>query len=713
MTLQKTLRYLIYTGIFALLALPFLAINDLYFPFISAKAYYFRIIVEIIFVAWVCLALFEPAVRPKKSWVMLSLSLFMVVLLLANVQGINPMHSFWSNFERMEGYITFLHLFALFFVLGGIMQHEKLWTRFFNTAVVVSVAQAGYAVLQATGVLAVGLSQDRIDGTMGNATYLAIYMIFSLFLTLLLYFKHEGPQWIRHWYIFAMAMQVIAIFLTATRGAILALVGGVVLTFLLLAFWQPQKRTLRKVAGGVLLVAVLFAVLVTVFKDTALVQNVNGLKRVASISLTERTVEARFVNWGIAWEAIKERPLLGYGQGNYMPVFDAFYDPQMWNQENWFDRVHNIVFDWLINAGFVGFISYALLFGVILYYLWRPGARFSIIEQSIITGLLAAYVFHNLFVFDNLVSYFYFVVVLAYVHARNSVSFGERCERELQQTVAMPLAIVLLLLVLPYTVWAINADSMRQNLALIDGLRVRSADQLVDAKAYFIKALAYDAHGDLETRQQIIQYTNMLLRSESISLEAKQDFVNFTGTVLQDGLDRYTDDARYLVVSAQLVGSIGNVDLALQLFEQAISFAPKKQFLYWPVVEILFDQEKKEEALAVATQAYRIYPENDTAWKHYVKALLRAGHTEEYKAMIAEAFAAEKGYRVVNLTEENLVRDPENAQSYASLAVAYYENGDAEKAIVVLRQMIEKFPNAEAQATAIIQKIEAGESLTQ
>ena len=102
----------------------------------------------------------------------------------------------------------------------------------------------------------------------------------------------------------------------------------------------------------------------------------------------------------MAIKGFKERPILGWGQENFNIVFNKHYNPLM-DQEQWFDRTHNIILDWLIAAGILGALSYLSLFVAVLVLIWRRGT-FTFVEKSILTGLFAAYFFHNMFVFDNL-----------------------------------------------------------------------------------------------------------------------------------------------------------------------------------------------------------------------------------------------------------------------------------------------------------------------
>lgn len=711
MTLQKALAYIATASVFLVLLTPFIFYTELYFPFITAKAYFFRVLVELGFTAWVGLALLDPAYRPKKSWILIALSTFIVVIGIASAVGVNPYQSFWSNYERMEGYITLLHLLAFFFVVGGVMQTQRVWNWFLNTAVAVGVLQVGWAALQVAGVLAVGMSQDRIDGTLGNATYLAIYMVFTFFFALLLLVRHEGARWVGYWYVLAMALSTLAVFWTATRGSLLGLIGGVVLTLGLMTWFDKKHKTLRQVTVGVFGIVLVFAVLVIGFKETALVQNVNALRRVADISFTETTTIARFYNWNTAWQGIKERPLLGYGLGNYGPIFDKYYNPKMWNQEQWFDRVHNMVFDWLVAGGFVGLLAYLALFVALMFYIWKPAGPFTGAERAVLTGLIAAYCFHNLFVFDNLVSYMYFVVLLAYVHSRVAKPCSGVWTQAVPIKIGAPVAGVLLVVAFPVTVLALHAPSYKQNTLLIDALRIPQIEKLPEITQTFEEALATETFGDTEVRQQLMVFTGRIINTPAGDLAAKQQLVAFAGAQMQREIDVRPNDPKFLALAGQLLAQAGNLDQALVVFERALSLSPNKQSLYQPVIEVLFKQGKKEEALARAYDAYMIEPANDGMWRQYVRSTLRAGKKEAYDALIAEAFSTGRGDRVIALVQQNIESDPKNVQAHASLAIAYYQAGMIAEAVQKFKEIGEQFPEAKVQADSLIKKIEAGQSI--
>lgn len=725
MKLQNVLAYIATGTVFLALLTPFVFYTPLFFPFITAKAYYFRVLVALGFFAWAGLAVLNPVYRPKRSWVVVVLSVFMLVLLAANLQGINPVYSFWSNFERMEGYITFLHLVAFFFVATSMLRTQKIWDRFLNVAVVVGFLQVVWAGLQVAGVLAVGLSQDRIDGTLGNATYLAIYMVFTFFIALFLLLKKHyedadiAPKTISYWYGFVMIATTVATFWTATRGSLFALIGGVFVTAIIMAIVYPRRKSLRYAAYAISGLIIAFLLLVTVFKDSPLVQNVNALRRIASISMTETTTIARFYNWNTAWQGIQQRPILGYGLGNYGPVFDTYYTPKMWNQEQWFDRVHNVIFDWLIAAGFTGLLAYLALFGVILYYVWKKDSVFSKTEKAVLTGLLLAYIVHNMFVFDNLVSYMYFFIVLVYVHVR-VVGFDKKeVEQDSQHSLLQSIGVLaLIVVVFPVTVWAVNASSFNQGTQLIKAFQVlRNPDsvKIADVLARFKEALSVDTFGTTETRQQLLSVASRIVQASNVPLEDKQAFATFTAEQITKEIAKNPNDPKFMIIAGQFLAQTGNFDQAKTLFQRAIAISPKKQFLYQPLIEILFKENKNTEALAMAKEVYMIEPANDGMWRQYVRSALRAGDRDLYTSLLDEAFATQRADRVIALVQQNIDADPNSVQPYASLAVTYYKAGMKEDAIKTLEFIGQKFgaeiPAAKVQADGLIQKIKAGEPI--
>ncbi len=274
------------------------AVPNMFFPFITGKNFAFRILVELIVLAYIVLALREPKYRPKASYLMWAVCGFVAWMAVATIFSVDPLKSFWSNFERMDGYITVLHLFALFVVSGAVLSAEKLWEKFFQVSVSASVLMGFYAVLQLAHVLAISSqSGPRVDTTFGNATYLAVFMLFNIFIALFMLVREWRMSGLRYFYGIALVLQVVTLYFTETRGAELGVVGGLIIAALYIA-WRakgPEWRTIRKISWAglgaiVIVIALFFAV-----KDNPKVQSLPGMSRLATISFEDATVQARLL----------------------------------------------------------------------------------------------------------------------------------------------------------------------------------------------------------------------------------------------------------------------------------------------------------------------------------------------------------------------------------------------------------------------------------
>src|SRR3989338_8773184 len=230
MRIESILKYFIFGGLFLILFLPLYVSDSMFFPFITGKNFAFRIIVELITGAWVILALRVPAYRPKKSLILYAFAAFIGVIAVADVLSENPFKSFWSNYERMEGFVALAHFGAYFLVASSMLAVANLWERFWQTSLGVSVILGGYGILQLAGKLEIHQGSTRLDATFGNSTYFAIYLLFHIFIAAFLAVRHKGAQWIRWVYGAVILLDVFMLYHTATRGAILGLLGGVALT---------------------------------------------------------------------------------------------------------------------------------------------------------------------------------------------------------------------------------------------------------------------------------------------------------------------------------------------------------------------------------------------------------------------------------------------------------------------------------------------------
>jgi O-antigen ligase/Tfp pilus assembly protein PilF len=714
-------RHVALAGVFIIPLLPFLVTTSMYFPYITGKNFAFRIIVELMLCAYALLAVAVPAYRPRRSWVFVAMGVFTVVVGLADMLGVAPLRSFWSNYERMEGFIAILHLAAYLLVVGSIMKAEKLWERLFNLSVLASMGVCVYAFSE------IATSSTRADATLGNATYLAVYLLFNMFLALLMAYRNRGNRLLAVGYLVAIAAQFIAMYATQTRGTILGLIGGLGLAALIIAVRGRSYPRLRRVSlvgiGGIIVcVAVFLSV-----RNAGFVQQSPTLARIANISLQETTVQSRFLLWTrIGWNGFKERPILGWGQDNFIVVFGKYYDPLMYKQEPWFDRAHNVFMDWLIAGGALGLLSYLLLFGAGLYVLAR--STLPLPEKAIFTGLFAAYFFHNIFVFDNLISYIYFVTLLGYIHARsmNVIEASAISARD-ESSEGLPIVTVGVVVIAAALVYFVNVPYIARSQTLIDALTLDYRNQYDSIDTAYAKALAKGGLGLEETKEQLVQSTVRIWTSDAPQ-ELKEALVIRARKELEESIDRDPGNTRPLFFLAYLLTKTGSPEEGIAIYRQALEINPARQNFIYEIARTYLAEGRFKDVIATFKEAYEKAPENDQALGYYAAALIYDGQIEEGEQVLLDRFGTTtvdnpvlldayakhgKTKQVINILEVRLadMAPADDPQTRLSLALAYLDMGDREAAIEQLQRAIVLSPNFAAQGNQMIEAIKAGRGI--
>lgn len=735
--LERALRWLVIGCIFSLLFVPLIVADgqhfpyNFFFPYITGKNFAFRILVEIMAGAYLALALVNPRYRPKRSWLLGALAIFVAIIAAADIFGVNADKSIWSNYERMDGLVTLVHLLLFTSIASIMLSTERLWRALFWTSLGVSVYLSIYGLLQIAGVstLAGGGSGSltaRIDATFGNPIYLAAYMLFHIFFATMLWVQ----QWVERRsgertiisivYGSIIALNVLTLLFTGTRGTILGLAGGAVVAAALALFQSRNSKTMWRVSIATVSVVLVLAGSIWAIRDTSLVHKIGFLGRLATISLEENTVKARFLNWSMAWQGVKERPILGWGQENYAIVFDKYYDPRMYAQEPWFDRVHNVVFDWLVAGGFLGLFAYLSILVAALSMLWKRS--FSASERSILTGLLAAYFFHNFFVFDNVTSYILFGLTLAYIVYRSTVGSRHVFERPILSASALPYAALGAFLVTTIAVLTINAPAITANITLLKALS-QNPEGITKNLEQFEAVIALNTFGTQEAREQLSQAATQVAAAPNVPNDVKQRFITSAITQMKAQEAASPLDARFPLFLAAIYESAGDNQGAWTALQRAHELSGKKQLIYFEMADNAMLRGDEAAMLDLYKTAYELDTEYNNARFFYAGALIRAGRETQAQTLIApfiqsgeaadprilSAYAARKEYlKAVPIWEAKVSATPQDAQAYFTLAALYYEGGDREGAIRTLQAAKAAVPSLAGQVDSLIQQVRSG-----
>lgn len=707
-------------GLFLVPFMPLLVSSSFFFPFITTKAFAWRMIVEIVFALWLILCLVAPEYRPKKSPILYSYLAFLIIIGLADAFGVAPIKSFWSNFERMEGFISLLHLGAFILVTGSMFK-EREWKWWWDTSLAASAIMVVYCLFQLLGVLAIHQGSTRVDGTLGNAEYLAVYMLINIFIALLLFIREKKGNFARWVYGILIVAQVFILYETATRGAILALVGGLGVVALLTLINKEHPKARKFGISFIVLCVVLLGGFLALRK-TSFVQKSDVLSRFATISLSELQSEGRAYIWPMALDGIKERPLLGWGQDNFNYVFDEHYSPAMYNLEPWFDRAHNIFLDWGVSGGILGLLAYLSLYVFLLLAIWKKDTKLSHLEKSLLTGLIAGYFFNNFFVFDNLTSYILFAALLAYVHGRTAQVENAKNRILSERAVALG-AVIIVLLALP-TLYYVNIQPMNSNGNLINALQLVQTQgaNMEDAATYFEKAYNGSRLGRPEIVEWIASDAPTILQS-NISTGDKNNYYAFAKQAVEAQAADVSTDARYQILAGSFFSTTGDFDEALMYLKKAQQLIPGKQQVYFELGQVLVDQKNYSGAEAYFKQAYDMAPAYQEAQIIYLIGAIYANDSSTANmlatiipanvlttdARISNALYATGNYgELITILKNRLTLAPTDPQNYASLAVAYVKAGDTADAIAVLENLGTTMPQYKTQADQYIAEVKNG-----
>ncbi len=577
------------------------------------------------------------------------------------------------------------------------------------------VATKGLSQLGANGV--------RVDSTLGNAAYMAIYMLFHIFFLLYLFVRSDQvlPRII---YVLTAMMFIFVLLQTGTRGTAIGLAVGAVTTVAYIALFATQSPQIRRYAIGSFVVLLLLAGGFFMARDSAYIQSNSTLARIANIDLGH-DLAIRSIIWGMALEGVEQRPLLGWGQSNFNYVFNAEYDPRLYAQEQWFDRVHNIVLDWLIAGGIIGFLAYFSIFAALAYYLFvRPfyhdDRSFTVMERGVLVGLIAGYLTHNLVVFDNIVSYIFFGTILALIHSRVGRDLSAVTNFKMDPAVTLQVAAPIAAAACALCVYFVNVPSMQAAGDIINALRSNDLSVRLD---YFDEALTSGSFAKQEIVEQFVQQALSVARQDEVDAELRQAYLDRAANEIETMIKDKPGDARLHVFAASFYRSVNDLERAESHLLSARDASPQKPSIIIQQGAVAVNQDDPAAALAFFKEAFLLEEENHEARAFYAAELLKTGDTEEAVRIINEggqdfiteaaandyllsaANASQQFELMADIYEARVAADSADAQAWASLAFIYYKLEDKTAAIDALDRASQAVPTFSAMAACIADNI--------
>lgn len=326
-----------------------------------------------------------------------------VVYLLATVFSVTPRVSLVGSYQRLQGTYTTFSYIVVFIALAANLRRRAQVERLITILILSSLPVSLYGILQRYKLDPIPWGGDvttRIASNMGNSIFVGAYfiMVFPLlamrivesFEALLGESRSQLQNLLRATvYIFIAALQVIALYLSQSRGPWLGWGGSLVFLWVGVSLiWKKRWMTITGVVLAVLGAGFLVTLNIPNGPLSGL-RSLPGFDRLGDLLNAEsRTGKVRTLIWQGTVELVSShdplqypdgrqdmfnflRPLFGYGPEAMYVAYNPFYPPELTLVEKRNaspDRSHNETWDSLVVTGFAGLAAYLTLFGSVLYF---------------------------------------------------------------------------------------------------------------------------------------------------------------------------------------------------------------------------------------------------------------------------------------------------------------------------------------------------------
>lgn len=714
--------------------------RDLLFPFITTKAFFFRVCLELAMPFYVYLVLSRKNYRPSlKNPVNLLLLAFLLINVVSSLIGVNVTKSLWGNFERMGGAYYLAHLALLYFyvvLLGQI--GGRYMQNFLKALLAVSalITLNGISGMLGGPILVMDPSlPTRASSTLGNPIFFASFLIIPLFVSVFFVSQSQSKSE-KFFYGFLALLQLVGIFQSGTRGAVVGLALGVFVSAVVYVVLSPVKKV--RIYGS-MAVAVFAAIVILLFTFHEKLPEGTTLRRV--FNLRDSNTNSRLIQWRIAFTGIKDYPIFGTGPENYYLVGNKYYDNELYKYDrSWFDKPHNFLLEILVTTGILGFAAYFGILVSIVWILWRA-YRKELLTLFEFCGFLAAtlaYQIQNIFVFDTIpasLMFYAFLGFVGFLHFENNL--GQAKVPKIlagSQNYVLPQgftfsASALGLVMAIYLVVVTNYFPARASKNVNYGYAYASIDPKVAAN-HFKTATSLPFIFDFaEIGAKFTDFATSLVRSPLAKsapkfvdeqLKAAMDFQLKT-------LEKAPNDPIVLqkLSSLYLFNSVFyKTPISPEAFEyaqDAINLAPKRTEARLMLAQLRLYQGYAGEAVKLVEEAINLDPTNmDTKWQ--LALVYHDAGQEENSVKLAEKLLSE-GYKPneqidltwlvsfyvkqnnqeksISLAKKNLELRPKNLNAAALLYKVFLNFGQKEQG----EQLLEAFKKFQPARWAELEKL--------
>lgn len=715
----KLLRLVMYF----LLLTPLWVLSMFLFPFITTKILYFRLLVELAFLIYIVLILRYPELRPRFNWVLRAIWIYAGAILATGIFGVDFYRSFWGTIERGEGIVTLLHFAVYFTMLPAVFQKFSDWYKYLFAMLSVTLVSGLYGLAQLLNLpIVIHAGASRINGTIGNASFFAAFMLLGMFLALYLV-RFAAKRWQRIYLWLVFGFEAIILYETQTRGAVLA-GAAAFFVYLLMSIFKAERKKTRFAAAALLLALIFSGLIVYANRNRSWVKNNGTLHRLTTISASDITTQSRFDTWQASLRGWRDRFWTGYGYENYDIAFNKYFPARIFKDQGsqiWFDRAHNTLLDVAVSGGIFGLAAYLGIFAAAFAVTLR--------KSKVLTLGLVAFFLQNLFVFDTQATYLLFFGLLAHVAFLKNESAPRQTLPGSSWAPGFVFPAIVSALVF-FAAYFVNIQPAFANYHGTQSIKLAKQGLYRQMRDEFKKALSYGNYMDAEIRQRLVDYSSEAASSGQLSREEETEFYQYVIDELKKNIKDSPRDVKNYLYLQNVLNRLGDSERILQEARaagtRALELSPTRPQIYYELGQTEFTAKNFEAGLEYFRRAIALNPEPKESHINYLLAGIIAGREDiaaqelkiltedlgyplgipEYQAMARAYFSGGNKQKGIEYYRKALELDPENPDMYARIAAAYGDICDIGNARFYVSEAVRLDKSFELEAQVFLQRLE-------
>lgn len=617
-------------------SIPFISLvifTDAVYPYVTAKNFSFRFLLLIGAGIWTILATIDPQYRPHKSKLVNCFLLFLLIVFISDIFGANFRNSFWSNFSRMEGFLSLIYYFLFFVILSSTLQTEKRWNIYWGSHIFVSILIFATAVLQKMKIV-FSVDYNRVDSTFGNSSYLAIYSSMIFFLCIYLYYS-VSKRLFKVLIMVAALCNLASIYVSQTRSATLAVI--LCSAFYVFSVMQNKKKAALTISS----LFTVFVGAIFIFRSKTEFTT-NLFERISSMSLQDESIQARYQIWSYCLRAIQDKPWLGWGQESFS-YLTGFYNPALWSAP-WVDRAHNLFIEWWVNSGVFGLLAFCFLLVTLMRFIWESNlARHR--KSALVAFFLSWFVnqFFSIDFFSIAVLFYSFVTFGHVLQQKPSEAIGDKPKLKKLSRIEVALLAVLFLVIAVGVNYEFNIKSFITNYQM----RQFTKPEFILASAVkkpfrtgFDELLKEDHYYETTDIQLFLAQNALYLLGQNQPGNKYSEYLQFIYTDADIELQKLIrDDSKNLTFkysAASFYSQFMNEPRARALYQELLEKVPQQQYFLIDFAHFHINQGRYSDGVRLYRKAYELDPTFYQAKMFLAMGLVYEGNITEANKLTHE-----------------------------------------------------------------------------